>query len=205
MFKVALAVRPATLLRFHRALIRRQYQWLFSASTRRRPGPKGPSKELIAAILEIKRLNPRFGCPRISSRFRMPSACKSIRMLFRFHRWQANLRILDIEELKSIPFVPRSHPFVERLIGTLRREYLDRTFFWNGVDLHRKLDRFATYYNQRRVHAGLSGRTPVERYGTDCRSTRKPRSLRMAIGLFRPLPHTHCRVSRISPWTRSNR
>ena len=74
--------------------------------------------------------------------------------------------MLDIEELKSIPFVPRSHPFIERLIGTLRREYLDRTFFWNGVDLHSKLDRFATYYNQRRVHAGLSGQTPVERCGT---------------------------------------
>ena len=64
--KVAVAVRPATLLRFHRALIRRKYQWLFSASSRRRPGPKGPSKELIDAILEIKRLNPRFGCPRIA-------------------------------------------------------------------------------------------------------------------------------------------
>jgi hypothetical protein len=37
--------------------------------------------------------------------------------LFRFHRWRANLRILDIEELKSIPSVPRSHPFVERLTG----------------------------------------------------------------------------------------
>jgi putative transposase len=48
---------------------------------------------------------------------------------FRFHRWRANLRILDIEELKSVPFVPRSHPFIERLIGTLRREYLDQTFF----------------------------------------------------------------------------
>jgi putative transposase len=50
--------------------------------------------------------------------------------LFRFHRWRANLRILDIEELKSVPFAPRSHPFIERLIGTLRREYLDQTFFW---------------------------------------------------------------------------
>jgi hypothetical protein len=53
-------------LRFHRALVRRKYQWLFSSKTGRRPGPKGPSKELIAAILEIKRLNPRFGCPRIA-------------------------------------------------------------------------------------------------------------------------------------------
>src|SRR5260221_217768 len=64
--KVAVAIRPATLLRFHRALVRRKYQWLFSAKTGRRPGPKGPSKELIAAVLEIKRLNPRFGCPRIA-------------------------------------------------------------------------------------------------------------------------------------------
>ena len=66
MLKVAIAVRPATLLRFHRALVRRKYQWLFSPKNRHRPGPKGPSKELIAAVLEIKRLNPRFGCPRIA-------------------------------------------------------------------------------------------------------------------------------------------
>jgi len=64
--KVAVAVRPATLLRFHQALVRRKYQWLFCSKTGRRPGPKGPSQELIAAVLEIKRLNPRFGCPRIA-------------------------------------------------------------------------------------------------------------------------------------------
>jgi hypothetical protein len=64
-----------------------------------------------------------------------------------------------------VPFVPRSHPFIERLIETLRREYLDHTFFWNGLDLHRKLNRFAAYFNQRRVHAGLSGRTPFQRCG----------------------------------------
>src|SRR5215831_17797691 len=29
-----------------------------------------------------------------------------------------------------IPYVPLSHPFVERLVGTLRRECLDRTLFW---------------------------------------------------------------------------
>jgi putative transposase len=83
--------------------------------------------------------------------------------LFRFHRWRANLRILEIEELKSVPFVPRSHPFVERLIGTVRREYLDQVLLWNGLDLQRKLKRFAVYYNQWRVHAGLGGRTPSER------------------------------------------
>lgn len=50
-----------------------------------------------------------------------PSA--SAQIMTRFHRWLANLRILDIEELKSVPFAPRSHPFIKRLIGTLRREY----------------------------------------------------------------------------------
>jgi hypothetical protein len=64
--KVAIGIRPSTLLRFHRALIQRKYRLLFTSAARRRPGPKGPSKELIAAILEMKRRNPRFGCPRIA-------------------------------------------------------------------------------------------------------------------------------------------
>ena len=37
--------------------------------------------------------------------------------LFRFHRWLANLRVLEIEQIKSVPYAPVSHPFVERLIG----------------------------------------------------------------------------------------
>jgi hypothetical protein len=45
--------------------------------------------------------------------------------LFRFHSWLANLRILDVEEIKSIPVVPVSHPFLEGLIGTIRWEHLD--------------------------------------------------------------------------------
>jgi hypothetical protein len=39
--------------------------------------------------------------------------------LFRFHRWLANLRVREIEEVKSVPYAPVSHPFVERLIGTI--------------------------------------------------------------------------------------
>lgn len=39
--------------------------------------------------------------------------------LFKFHRWKANLCILYIEEIKTIPFTPISYPFVERLIGTI--------------------------------------------------------------------------------------
>ena len=46
--------------------------------------------------------------------------------LFLFHRWKANLRILEIEEIKPVAGFPTSHPFTERVIGTTRREYLDR-------------------------------------------------------------------------------
>ena len=62
--------------------------------------------------------------------------------LFAFQRWQANLRILGIDSVRSVPYVPISHPFVERLIGTVRREYLNRMLFWNEVDLEQKLDQF---------------------------------------------------------------
>ena len=85
--------------------------------------------------------------------------------LFRFHRWLANLRVLEIDEVKAVPHVPTSHPFVERLIGTIRREYLDRMFFWNELDLERKLQAFSFYYNESRVHQSLSGNTPAGQAG----------------------------------------
>lgn len=85
--------------------------------------------------------------------------------LFRFHRCRANLRVLEIDEIKTVPFVPCSHPFVERLIGTIRREYLDHLWFWNRLDLQRKLARFARYYNQARVHSALTENTPSEQRG----------------------------------------
>jgi len=37
--------------------------------------------------------------------------------LFTSHRWQANLRILDVNEIKSIPYAPMSHPFIERVLA----------------------------------------------------------------------------------------
>jgi hypothetical protein len=33
--------------------------------------------------------------------------------LYRFHQWQANLRILDVEAITTVPYVPLSHPFVD--------------------------------------------------------------------------------------------
>jgi transposase InsO family protein len=245
--KLAAILKPATLLRFHRALVDRKYRLLFSSTgVRAKPGPKGPSKELIAAIIEMKRRNPRFGYQRISQQIAHTfgveidedilrrvlakhfasgypdssgpswltffahtkeilmvldvftrriigfgiggehidgvSACRMFNQaiagnapptrigtdhdpLFRFHRWLANLRILEVEESKSAPHAPMSHPFIERLIGTIRREYLDHALFWNSLDLHRKLENFQAYYNGVRVHRALNGATPAYRAG----------------------------------------
>ena len=81
--------------------------------------------------------------------------------LFRFNRWQANLRILEVEEIKSVPYVPMSHPFVARLIGTIRREYLDHVIFWNSLVLERTLCEFRNYDNHHRTHSALSGQSPT--------------------------------------------
>ena len=263
--KLSAIIKPATLFKFHRALVDRKYRLLFSSSRRKRkPGPKGPSTQLIAAIVEMKRRNPKFGCVRVAQQinhdfgikidkdvvrrvlaihFRpQPGAdgpswltliahakdsvwcvdlfrVESILMrshwvmlvmdvftrrivgfgiapasidgmsvchmfncatagqskpkylstdhdpLFRFHRWLANLRVLEVEEMKSVPCAPLSHPFVERLIGTIRREYFDQVFFWNAADLARKLNDYKIYYNAHRVHRSLGGSTPALRAG----------------------------------------
>jgi putative transposase len=101
--------------------------------------------------------------------------------LYRFHQWQANLRILAVKEIKTVPYVPLSHPFVERLIGTIRRECLDRTLFWTATDLEMKLLDFQRYYNGHRTHAGLGGATPEP--------STEPGSARARVRSYRGQPH----------------
>ena len=259
--KVAIVLRPATLLAFHQALVRRKYRRLFSSTqSPKKPGPNGPDQRLIQAIVDLKSRNPRFGCPRIAriisqtfgididknvvyrvlTKHYRPAPvgtgpswlsfighttdslwsvdlfrCESIALrsywvlvvmdqftrrligfdvqcgavtgadvcrmfnavtcahgvprylstdhdpVFEAHRWTANLRILEIEEIKTVPHAPSSHPFVARLIGTVRREFLDHVPFWNARDLERKLGEFQVYYNAARSHASLDGYTPL--------------------------------------------
>jgi len=84
-----------------------------------------------------------------------------------------------VKAIKTVPSVPLSHPFVERLIGTLRRECLDRTLFCTATDLETKLLDFQRYYHGHRTHAGLEGRTPEP--NTD--------GARASVGAYRWRPH----------------
>jgi len=234
--KVAVIIKPATILAFYKALVKRKYSKLYSNRAKKIPGRKTRDQVLIDLVIEMKRRNPSFGYGRISMQifeafgiaissyhrqfmvpgrrpvdlFRCESAtlkshwvmvvidqftrriigfavqagdCDGIaycRMfnqiiagkslpkylssdndpLFLFQRWKANLRILEIDELKSVPGIPTSHPFIERVIGTIRREYLDQLIFFNKLDLQKKLDLFQAYYNEDRVHSSLMMKTP---------------------------------------------
>ena len=62
----AVILKPSTIPGFHRTLVGRKYQLLFTPKTRGKPGPIGPSRELIEAIVAMKQRNPNWGCPKIA-------------------------------------------------------------------------------------------------------------------------------------------
>src|SRR5215467_12527010 len=66
MLRCGIVLKPSTLLHFHHVLTKRKYHRLFSSKRGGRPGPKGPAQELIDAVVEMKRRNPTWGCPRIA-------------------------------------------------------------------------------------------------------------------------------------------
>ena len=82
--------------------------------------------------------------------------------LFKYWLWKVNLEIYGIEELRSVAFVPQSHPCIERAIGTVRQEFTNRIGFWSQSDLENKLSSFTDYYNKYRVHSSLSGKPRTE-------------------------------------------
>src|SRR5262249_16095714 len=64
----AIVLKLSTLLSFHYLLRQRQYRMLFSSKRGRRPGPKGPEKELIGAVVEMKGGIPIGAPPELPSR-----------------------------------------------------------------------------------------------------------------------------------------
>ena len=53
--------------------------------------------------------------------------------------------------------------YVERVIGTIRRECLDHVIVFNERRLHRHLEAFTTYYHRSRTHLSLQKDTPESR------------------------------------------
>src|SRR5215469_1836779 len=82
LIRSAIVLKPSTLLHLHHVLIQRKYRLLFSPKGRHKPGPKGPSQELMDAIVATKQPNPWWGCPRIAQQIVWRSASRSIKTSF---------------------------------------------------------------------------------------------------------------------------
>ena len=64
--RCGMVLKPSTLLHFHHILTKREYRMLFPASADVGVGRRDRPKELIDAVIEVKRRNPSWGCPRIA-------------------------------------------------------------------------------------------------------------------------------------------
>ena len=69
--RAAVIVRPSTLLKYHAQLTRYKYRLLFSSRSYCKAGLKSPSKQIIDAVIELKRRNPSFNCPRIAQQINL--------------------------------------------------------------------------------------------------------------------------------------
>lgn len=104
--------------------------------------------------------------------------------LFQYHQWKANRRVLEVEAIKSLPHTPMSHLFVERLIGSIRRDLLDQIFFWTTTGLENKLRGYQCYYNKCRTHSGRDGATPMESVENKIAEISDYRWKKLSRGLF---------------------
>ena len=88
------------------------------------------------------------------------------------------LDTMGTDEVLTAPRSPWQNPYVERLIGSIRREYLDHVIVWNEHALHRHLKNYISYYHGWRTHLSLDKDTPVPR------ATHAP-----SAGLILEVPH----------------
>ena len=70
---------------------------------------------------------------------------------------------MGIGDVKTAPRSPWQNPYVERLIGTLRRECLDHIVVLNDAHLRRLLSHYLLYYHGARTHLALDKDTPEPR------------------------------------------
>ncbi|MGI5508688.1 integrase core domain-containing protein [Streptomyces sp. CA-106131] len=76
--------------------------------------------------------------------------------------FDAVLADVGLRVLKGPPHVPKANAHCERFIGTLRREFLDRTLILNERHLRRTLTRYLEHYNGHRPHCALSQLCPPQ-------------------------------------------
>jgi putative transposase len=263
----AIILKPSTILNFHRNLVKLKYRLLFCPKRRAKPGPKGPTQDLIHAVVEMKLRNPDWGCQDVVRRILAihyhpsPDAgggpswltflghmkdslwsidlfrCESLALrtywvlvvmdqftrriigfgiqrgivdglalcrmfnqaiqghalpkyvssdhdpLYRFHQWQANLRVLEVTEIKTVPYVPLSHPSWSDSSARSDESVSIRHFSGRRPIWRTSSSTSNITFNAHRTHVGLDGRTPELRIDAG----------RSAANLSRYTWQRHCR------------
>ena len=77
--------------------------------------------------------------------------------------FQACCEAMEIDEVLTAPRSPWQNPYVERLIGSMRRECVDHVIVLNERSLHRILRSYIEYYQHWRTHLALGKDPPVHR------------------------------------------
>ncbi len=78
-------------------------------------------------------------------------------------KFQETTRWLGIREVLTAPHSPWQNPYVERLIGSIRRECLDHVVVVNESSLRRILKSYFEYYDHTRTHLALDKDAPIPR------------------------------------------
>src|SRR5215831_2423803 len=104
----AIVLKPSTLLHLHHVLAKRKYRMLFSLKRRRQPGPKGPNKELIEAVVELKLRNLNWGCPRIAQQITLAFGVAIDKDVVRRISPRCSIRLAMIHRKVRIQGSPRS-------------------------------------------------------------------------------------------------
>jgi transposase InsO family protein len=70
---------------------------------------------------------------------------------------------MSIEQVRISPYCPWQNPYVERFMGTLRRDCLDHMIILGEDHLYEIVKEFVSYYNNSRCHESLEGNSPIPR------------------------------------------
>ena len=70
---------------------------------------------------------------------------------------------IGVQEILTAPRSPWQNAYVERFIGSVRRECLDHVIVLTAAGLRRVLTEYIAYYSRTRTHLGLNKDAPVTR------------------------------------------
>ncbi len=77
--------------------------------------------------------------------------------------FRTRLKAMGIQDVVTAPRSPWQNPFVERVIGSIRKECLEHVIVFNERHLRRILTSYLAYYHDSRTHLSLKKDTPVPR------------------------------------------